>query len=120
MADRVLYVSWGAPIPGREERGIEVFGEALGILGRMQQEGRIDSFDTVLLEPNPELGGFILVRGTAEQIAGLRGDDEFRRSTVDAQMIVQRVTHIEGYTNEAIAPEMALYQEAVAKVPQGA
>jgi hypothetical protein len=118
MADRVLYVGWGAPIPGREERGMEVFTEALGILGRMQQEGRIDSFDTVLFEPNGGLGGFILLRGSAEQIEAVRNDDEFRSNTADAGLIVQGLTHIEGVTNEAIAGEMALYGEAITKVPQ--
>jgi len=31
MADRVLFMSWGSPVPGREERGLEVFNEAIGI-----------------------------------------------------------------------------------------
>ena len=49
MADRVLFISWGAAVPGREERGLEVFNDALGICGRMQREGRIEKFDVVLL-----------------------------------------------------------------------
>lgn len=120
MADRVLFVGWGESVAGREERGLQVFTDALGLLGRMQQEGRIDSFDTVLLEPNGELAGFVLVRGTAQQIDALRGDEEFRRNTADASLIVQRLTHIEGYTNEAIAQEIGVYQEAIAKTLQGA
>lgn len=121
MADRVLFVGWGENVPGREERGLEVFNEALGLLGRMQQEGRIDSFDTVLLEPNGgDLAGFVLVRGTMEQIDAVRGDEDFRRNTIDASMIVSKLSHIEGYTNEAIAKQMALYQEALAKAPQHA
>jgi hypothetical protein len=120
MADRVLFVGWGQAVRGLEERGLEVFNEALGLLGRMQQEGRIDSFDTVLLEPSAELAGFVLVRGTADQIDNLRRDEEFRRNTLDASMIVDRLTHIEGYTNEAIAAEVAMYQEAIAKIPQRA
>lgn len=120
LPDRVLYISWGESVPGREERGLEVFSEALGILGRMQQEGRIDSFDTILFEPNGELGGFILIRGTAQQISDLRADEEFRRNSADASLIIHRLTHIEGHTNEAIAREIALYQEAIAKAPQGA
>ncbi len=49
MADRILFISWGAPVAGREERGLEVFNDAVGLYGRMQQEGRIESFDVVLL-----------------------------------------------------------------------
>lgn len=120
MADRVLFISWGAAVRGAEERGLEVFNEALGMLGRMQQDGRIDGFDVCLLEPNGELNGFVLVRGSADQINALREDDEFRRSTADATLIVDRFRHIEGYTNEGVARQMAIYQEAVAKVPQRA
>jgi hypothetical protein len=118
MADRLLFVSWGAGVRGREERGLEVFNEALGMLGRMQQDGRIESFDVALFEPNGELNGYVAVRGSAAQIGALREDEEFLRSTVDATLIVDRFRHIAGYTNEGVARQMELYREAIAKVPQ--
>jgi hypothetical protein len=120
MADRVLFIGWGSPVRGSEERGLEVFNEALGLLGRMQQDGRIEGFDVALLEPNGELNGYVAIRGSAEQIAELRADEEFRRNTVDASLIVDKLRHVEGYTNEGVAREMAMYQEAIAKVPQRA
>jgi hypothetical protein len=120
MADRVLVIAWGAPVRGREERGLEVFNEALGLLGRMQQEGRIESFDVALLTPNPDLNGYVAVHGSAAQIDALRQDEEFVRSTADAMMIVDGLRHIEGYTNEGVAAQMAMYQEAISKVPQRA
>ena len=58
------------------------------------------------------------MRETAEQINALRTDDEFLRSTADAMMIVDRVRHIEGYTNEGVARQMEVYRDAIAKVPQ--
>lgn len=120
MADRVLFIGWGASVRGAEERGLEVFNEALGLLGRMQQDGRVESFDVCLFEPNTDLGGYVTVRGTAEQITAMRADDEFRRNTADASLIVEDLRHIEGVTNEGVAQEMAIYQEAIAKVPQRA
>jgi hypothetical protein len=97
---------------------MEAFNDALALLGRMQQEGRIESFDVVLLAPNTDLGGFITARGSAEQIAALRADEEFQRNTVDAQLSVNGIRHLEGYTNEGIAAQMAIYQEAISKLPQ--
>ena len=120
MADRVLYVGWGESVHGAEERGLEVFNEALGLMGRQQQEGKIESFDVVLFDPNGQLGGFVLAKGSREQIDALRANEEFRRNTIDASLIVENLTHIEGYANEGIAREMAMYQEAIAKVPQRA
>ena len=51
MADRVLFISWGTPVRGSEERGLEVFNATLGLYGRMQQDGRIEAFDVMLFEP---------------------------------------------------------------------
>ena len=118
MADRLLLISWGAPVAGREERSLEVFNEAVGLAGRMQQEGRIEKFDVVLLEPNAELGGYMELHGSAEQIAAVIEDEDFRRNTVDAQLIVNGLRHTMGVTNEGIAREMERYQEAISRVPQ--
>ena len=118
MADRMLVISWGTPVRGREERSLEVFNEALGLLGRMQQEDRIESFDVTLLAPNADMNGFISVHGSAEQINALQLDEEFMRNTADAMMIVDNVRHIEGHTNEGVARQMGIYRDAIAKVPQ--
>jgi hypothetical protein len=118
MADRVLFISWGSPVPGREERGLEVFNDAMGICGRMQQEGRIEKFDVVLFEPNGELNGYIVLHGSAEQIAAVHQDEEFRRNTIDASLVVDNLRHIDGATNDEVAREVGMYQEAVARVPQ--
>ena len=120
MADRVLFIGWGAPVRGREERGLEVFNEAIGILGRMQQEGRIEKFDVVLFGPNGYLDGYIELHGSAAQLAAVREDEEFRRNTADAQNIVDGLRHIDGATGEGIAREMGLYQESLTRVPQTA
>lgn len=120
MADRMLFVGWGAPARGAEERAMEVFNDALGILGRMQQDGRIERFEVALLNPDQEIGGFFTVLGTADQIAGVRTDEEFQRNTIDAGLCVDGMRHIEGYTGEGVAPQMALYQQALGHVPQRA
>jgi hypothetical protein len=120
MADRVLFIGWGTPVRGMEARGLEVFNEALGLLGRMQQDGRIEEFDVTLLAPNGGMNGYVQIKGSAEQITAVREDAEFRRNTADAGMIVDDLRHIEGYTNEGVARQMALYQEAIERVPQRA
>src|SRR6478672_11431697 len=120
MADRVLFISWGQTVRGAEEHALEVFNAAMGLLGRMQQDGRIERFDVVLLEPNGDLDGFIEIFGSAEQLAAVRQDPEFLRNTVDAQLCVDRIVHVAGYCNEGVARMMGLYQEALASVPQRA
>ncbi len=120
MADRVLVMTWQHPVRGKEERAVEVFTEALGILGRMQQDGRIERFDVMLLQPNGDLGGVVTAYGTAEQIVAMRADDAFQRNTIEAQICVEGVRHVEGYANEGVAQRMTLYQEALSRAPQRA
>ena len=54
------------------------------------------------------------------QIADVRADEEFRASTADAMLVVDKLRHIDGYTNEGVARQLAIYQEAIGKVPQRA
>ncbi|MBJ7332480.1 MAG: hypothetical protein JHC95_21470 [Solirubrobacteraceae bacterium] len=118
MADRVLFISWTGVVTGREERALEAFNENVGLLGRMQQEGRIESFDITLMSPNAGIDGFMQVHGTMQQISALREDAEFQRATANAQLCVEGITHVDGVTNDAIAEQMGLYQEAISRVPQ--
>jgi hypothetical protein len=120
MADRMLFIGWGTPVRGREEHGLEVFNEAIGLYGRMQQEGRIEEFDVVLLGPNGDLSGYIELYGSAEQLVAVRESEDYRRMLADASLVVDSLRQIDGYANEAIAGQMALYQESVARVPQTA
>ena len=48
MAEAGLFIGWGAPITGREAKGLEVLDESVQYWGRLQQEGRIDSFRELL------------------------------------------------------------------------
>ena len=118
MADRMLFMSWGTPVRGLEEHGLEVFNESLGLLGRMQQDGRIESFDVALLAPNGEIDGYVAVHGSAEQIDAVRQDEEFLRNTTEGLTCVDGLRHIEGYTNEGVARLMEMYREVVADIPQ--
>ena len=118
MADRVLFIGWSTPVRGREERGLEVFNESIGLYGRMQQDGRIEKFDVVLLGPSGDLNGYIELHGSAEQLAAVHEDEEFQRTTIEASLIVDGLRLIDGITNEEIARQMELYRQSLARVPQ--
>jgi hypothetical protein len=120
MADQMLLITWGSPVRGREERGLEVFNEALGLLGRMQQDGRIEGFDVGLMRPNSGLDGFVKINASAEQMAALKMDQEFLQNTLDAQQIVENLCHADGWTGAGIAQMMELYRESLTRVAQTA
>ena len=121
MADRALFIGFGAPVRGREERAVEVFNEFVDMFGRMQSDGRVASMEVSLLDPHGgDLGGFFMVQGSEAQCAALPNDEEFRRACTDAGLIVENFGVVPAVTGAAVGREMAMYMEAVAKVGIGA
>jgi hypothetical protein len=121
MADQTLFIGWGQTVRGREGHALEVFGEATGMYGRMQEQGRIESFEVVLLVPHGgDLEGFMLLRGTQDQLNAIKADDEFRRNMVDASLVVDGLGMVDGYVNQGVEREMSIYTEAIQKVGAGA
>jgi hypothetical protein len=121
MADRALFVGFGQPVRGREERAVEVFNEFVGLCGRMESDGRIESMDVSLLDPHGgDLGGFFMLHGSEAQCSALTMDEEFRRACTDANLIVENFGVVPAATGEAVGSEMAMYIEAVKKVGVGA
>ena len=117
MADRALFVGWGTPVRGREERAVEVFNEWVGMLGRMEADGRIESMDVCLLDAHGgELGGFFLLHASDAQCAAVMADEEFRNAVVDAQMIVDDFGVVPAAVRDGVAREMERYTKAIAKV----
>jgi hypothetical protein len=117
MADGGLFIGWGASITGREAKGLEVFNEALQYYGRLQQDGRIKSFDVGLLEPHGgDLNGFILLRGDREQLNQLHLDEEFERLTTRASLIVERIGVVNVATGDDLQRAIGVYQQAIGDV----
>jgi len=120
MPDRAVFVGFGQPVRGREERAVDVFNDFVGMFGRMAADGRIADMDVTLLDPHGgDLGGFFMVHGSAEQCSALMMDEEFRRACTDANLIVDNFGVVPAATGQAVGDEMAMYMEAVRKVGVG-
>src|SRR6185436_2316735 len=92
MADHGLFVGWGAVVPGREAKSLDVFGQVVELYGKLQADGRIESFDVAFLEPHGgDLEGFALIRGTREQMDAVQTDPDFRSSLTRGAMVVQNL-----------------------------
>jgi hypothetical protein len=120
MPDRAVFIGFGQPVRGREERAVDVFNDFVGMFGRMAADGRIADMDVTLLDPHGgDLGGFFMVHGSAEQCSALMMDEEFRRACTDANLIVDNFGVVPAATGQAVGDEMAMYMEAVRKVGVG-
>jgi hypothetical protein len=117
MAEMGLFIGWGAPVRGREAKSLEVFNEAVQFYGRAQENGRIESFEVVILEPHGgDLYGFILARGSRGQINELRGDEEFQDLNVRADLIVERLGVVDAYTDDGLGAQVERFQRHVSEL----
>jgi hypothetical protein len=117
MADAGLFIGWGEVVRGREEKAIQVFNESVQYYGGLQQEGRIESFEVCLLEPHGgDLQGFVLLRGSQDQMDTVHNDDEFQRQLTRANLIVEGLGIVPAALGEEIGRQMGTYQAQVSEL----
>ena len=115
MADAGLFIGWGEVVRGRETEATELFQEALAFYGRLQEEGTIESFEPVFLEPHGgDLSGFILVRGDAEKLASLRVSEEFTQLSLRVGLIVDRFGVVGADLAGRLQRQVEFYRQQVA------
>ena len=114
MADAGLFIGFGLPVRGRERQAVKVFTEAMEYYARLQQQGEIESFETVFLEAHGgDLNGFTLVRGDPGKLASIRTSEEFLRLTVRADLITERFGVVGAILGEQVGALMGVYTEQV-------
>lgn len=114
MADAGLFIGWGQVVRGREKRALEVFNESVEYWGGLQGDGKIESFEVVLLTPHGgDLAGFALIRGSADQINALRIDEEFERRITRADLIVERQGVVDAVLGEGLGRALGTYEDEI-------
>jgi hypothetical protein len=113
MADDALFIGWGEVVRGREEKAVAVFGETIEYYGQLQQDGKIESFEPYFLAPHGgDLGGFVLLHGTREQLDEVARSEEFERLQARVSLIVDGSGAVQAVTGERLAQGMGYFQEA--------
>jgi hypothetical protein len=117
VADAGLFIGWGPAVRGREAKSLEVFNEAIQEWSQYEQDGKIESFEVVLLGPHGgDLYGFALLRGTAEGLAALQGEERFRQMNTRAAMIIDGLGVVPAVLGEGLGPQINLFQEAISEL----
>ena len=114
MADAGLFIGFGLPVRGRERQAVTVFTEALEYYARLQQQGEIESFETVFLESHGgDLNGFTLLRGDRDKLSRVRASDEWLRLTTRADLIVDGFGVTGAILGEQVGTLMGVFNEQV-------
>ena len=118
MAEAGFWVAWGIPTRGRERQALELLKQTTtGYLDRLVAEGHIERFDAAVLKPQTtELGGFILIQGTQQQIDSLRRDQDFQRWVTQVQLVADRVGIVDAWVNQGLGEAYELYEEALKRL----
>jgi hypothetical protein len=116
MADAALLIRWNRPVAGREQQALALFGKSLEYYGTLQSEGAIESFEPVLLGPvSIDLSGFILLRGSVEQLNALKQEDRFVEMMIGAEHLIEGFGVIDAYLEGELQSRMAKYAKVAAQ-----
>jgi hypothetical protein len=117
MADRALFIGWGEVVRGREREALANFQDTVGLYGKAQADGRIESFDVCLLDPHGgDLAGFMMVHGTTDQLNAFKASEDFRSNMAAGTLIVDGLGVVDAAVGEGVAQELATYTAAVEKI----
>jgi hypothetical protein len=105
-----IQISWKQSIPGREAKGIDVFGAAVSRFEGLAKQGRIHSHQEYFAVTGSE-GGFMLVTGDLDELLRITAEPETLALNAQASAIVQDFT-IQVYgggTDQAVQELMGNY-----------
>ncbi len=120
MASGALFIGWGPVVRGREQQALQVFNDVMQYYGRLQQEGEIESFEPVFLEPHGgDLSGFVLIRGDRDKLSHLRTNDEFVHNVNRASLYVDNVGVVGAYTGDELNRQLADFQQVIGELAGG-
>ncbi len=118
MADAGFWIAWGIPTRGRERQALELLKQTTtGYLDGLVQQGHIERFDAAVLKPQTtELGGFILIQGSEQQLDSLRRDHAFQTWVAQVQMVADRVGIVDAWVNQGLGEAYDLYEDALKRL----
>jgi hypothetical protein len=116
MADSVLFIGANRPIVGREQQALDVAKKFGDYYEKLQAAGRIESFDYVLLDPHGgDLNQFALIKGTAEKLDAVKGDEEFRQLVMETTLCTDGVGVISGIVGERVRSAVSQFAKMIGK-----
>jgi len=107
-----LFIGWGEVVHGRERQAQQVFDEAVQFFGGLQQQGEIEAFEPVTLEPHGgELYGFFLLRGDPERLSRVRIREDFQRIIQRGDLVVEDLGVVTASVGDEITRQFEAFQQ---------
>lgn len=108
MADNVLFGGWNRIVTGQDQKALALFGRAQEYYAKLQSEGKIESFESVILNAHGgDLNGFTLIRGDAQKLFEIQNEDEWLDLVIEAIICLEGFGVVPGYIGEGLQNIMA-------------
>jgi hypothetical protein len=117
MATGAVVIRWGAVVPGREAKALEVFGKSIERFEQLAKQGRIHSHKEYLALTGT-MGGFTVVDGDLEELQKIIVEPETISLNAQAEAIVQDFEQqlYAGGTDQAVQEMMGSYMTATSEL----
>ena len=103
MTANALFIGWNRSIAGREQQAMQLFKKAMEYYGQLQTDGRIESFEPVVLANHGgDLNGFVLLKGVPEKLDEIRREDTFLDYSIEASYCLENFGIVPGYVGDSI------------------
>ena len=112
-----IHISWKGNIPGREAKGLEVFGSAIARFEGLAKQGRIHAHHEYFAITGAE-GGFMLVTGELSELLKITAEPETLALNAQAGAIVQdfRIQVFAGGTDQSIQELVTNYSQSLGQL----
>jgi hypothetical protein len=114
MADSVIFMGWDTQVVGREKKAMELFQRAMAYYSKLQADGRIESFEAVILSAHGgDLNGFVMLKGDAKKLAEIRREDTFLQLVIECGYCLQRFGVVSGYTGAGVTNVISQWSKLI-------
>jgi hypothetical protein len=114
MADSVLFVGWNRAVPGREQQALDLFGKAMEYYGQLQADGKIESFEPVMLvQHGGDLNGFVLIKGDRKKLGEVQREETFINYSIEAGYCLQGFGIVSGVIGDRLTETFTKWSELI-------
>jgi hypothetical protein len=112
-----IFVGWNRAVGGREKKAIEHFGEFIGWLGIQMGQGKIDSFEPVIIDSHGgDLNGFVLIKGKPDKLAAFVQSEEWLNHVVRGQIHMDRLGVVTARVGDEVPKMMQRFGKHIANI----
>ncbi|MBK0394714.1 hypothetical protein [Ramlibacter algicola] len=114
MKTNAILLTWDRALPGRELLGTELFRDFMKYAEGLKNEGAVESFDVLYLEPRGVgIAGYFVFRGAPQKLTALTERDDWVRMMLRSQMTLKNPALVRGYAGPAIGERMKTWAELI-------